>query len=346
MKRVPFFLLTLLATGLIVALTGCSKDETVTPAPTPTDEQAMQQQITSVDSLADFSSSDELTIDDGGLQNPEYDGVAAMITTYGGPSKIGVDSIYPVRWGRWIRWGNVSYDFHVTKQGDTAATVLVKKTLPCEFWVGWGTKNSDTTIVDTVVKKPFTEDVRRVVHFRRIARTANPFRNWVPVAITMVQGQADSASKFAVASLEVSEDRIPFDTTFTDPLTSWFRLGLWPLRGSVPLFPSRDSLHIKLTITSSDSLAEIAVLRYGIGSGRPERRRVLMPLESTTGGPGDYTRVYERTFVTDLPPVLSILAMRFNLVADVISRGSVYDMAVPFTNEFWGMPYVAVRPVR
>jgi hypothetical protein len=67
------------------------------------------------------------------------------------------------------------------------------------------------------------------------------------------------------------------------------------------------------------------------------RRRALMPLVSETGG----TRVYERTFVTSLPPF--VLAMRFNAMVDVISRGTIYDMSAPFMNEYWGAPYIVSR---
>ena len=110
----------------------------------------------------------------------------------------------------------------------------------------------------------------------------------------------------------------------------------------MPVFPAGDTIKVRLTITSSSPNAEIVHLRHGIGGGHLERRRALMRLVSTTAGSGGYVRVYEKSFRTGLPS-WAILAARFNLIADVISWGSIYDMSAPFSNEFWGAPYAVVR---
>jgi len=85
---------------------------------------------------------------------------------------------------------------------------------------------------------------------------------------------------------------------------------------------------------------ELVYLRHGIGNGRLERRRLVMYLESTTGSEGNYMRVYTRSFRMRLP--IGVLAGRYNMVADVLSNGTVYSGSLPFSNEFWGTPYIAV----
>jgi|GEM_PF-1916939 len=330
--------------AMLLILAGCSKESSITQAGPPTDEQALKQQITGVDSIAMFSSSDEATIDDNGLQDDEFDAETGMSANYLSRAGVSADSIYPVRWGRHIDWKHISYDYSVTKQGDSVATATIKKSIPGEFWVGLGTRSNDTTHIDTVVKKRFIENASRIIRFKRIGRSENPFRNWVPVAMTMVEGKIDSVNKFAVDSVEISANIPQFDETITNPLATWFRLGLWPLRGSIPIFPAGDSVRVRLAITSSDSTAEIAYLRHGIAGDRPDRRRLEMNLISATGNQGQYTRIYERKFKASLPRLMGLPVGRFNIVVDVLSRGSIYDNASPFANEFWGMPYMVWRP--
>lgn len=345
MKKLQAALL-VIAAGLLFGLVGCMKDNGLTPPVPITDPQALQDAVASIDSVAGFSSSDEATIDDNGMRSPEYDGFAKTdVADFGNLGRIFGDTVTPIRWGRHIFWNLVTRHYDVTIfPGDSAALVTITKVLPGEFWVGVGMKNADTVIIDSIIKKPFTEVVKRKVRFIRVARTDNPLRNWVPVAITMVQGRTrpDSLNHFSIASLEL-EQIGHFDTTYTDPLQTWFRLGLF--HGSIPHFRLGDSIRVRVTVNSSDDSAEIAHLRYGIAGDGLERRRTLMRLISTSGGPGNFTRVYERRFVSRLPMFLppGILAARFNAVVDVLSWGDIYVSDAPFTNEFWGTPYIVVR---
>jgi hypothetical protein len=334
------------AAALVAGLVGCSKDSVVTPPQALTDPQALQQAVATVDSVAQFSASDETTIDDNGMRSPEYDGLAKFgVDNISDLKRIFGDTVTAVRWGRHIFWNQVTrrYDA-VISPGDSSALVTITKTLPGEFWVGVGQKTADTVIIDSVIKKPFTQVVTRKVRFIRVARTDNPLKNWVPVAITMVAGRTkpDSLNHFSIASLEL-EHVGQFDTTYTDPLQTWFRLGLF--RGSIPQFRIGDSIRVRVTVNSAYDSAETAHLRYGIAGDGPERRRTVMRLVSTTGGSGNYTRVYERKFIVKLPMFMppGILAVRFNAIVDILSWGSIYVSDAPFVNEFWGTPYVAVR---
>ncbi len=347
MKRrfVPVFILPVVA-GLILGLAGCSKDNGPTQPTTPSttaDQQALKAQVTSIDSVAQFVASDEATIDDGdGLKTEEYNdlsGTMPMGTTLAKATGV-ADSIYPVRWGRHLDWSQVTVNYNVQIQGDTLATVLITRVIPGDFRVGLGTKTVDTTIVDTVIHKSFSEQINRRVMFKRIARTSNPLHNWLPIAITMSQGMTAGANTFQIVSFEVKDNTTPYDSTFIGPLVSWFRLGLF--HGSVPVFMAGDSITTTVTVTSSDSAGEFVALRHGIAAGHPERRRLKMNLISTSGGAGSYTRVYQRSFRIAMP-LWAMLAARFNLAVDVVAKSSVYDNTAPFMNEFWGMPYIAAR---
>lgn len=339
-KRTLFPLLVIV---LIAGLAGCSKDNPAGPSGTPggavQDKQALQQMVVQSDSLNDFSTSDEATIDDNGIRPDEYEGVAKVSPETELLTRLTADSLYPVKWGRRIFWDHVTRAYTVTISGDTLATVLVTKSLPGAFWVGWGIRSLDTVYVDTIIKKPFVETVERKILFRRIGRHEEAMRNWVPVAITMVRGTSGGVNAFTVVSMEVSESIGGFDTTITDPLATWFRLG-W-FHGSIPILPVRDSVTVRVTLHSSDNDPELVYLRHSIDGSGTVRRRALMPLVSATGSTGDYTRVYERTFVTGLP--LFAMMMRFNAMVDVLSRGTIYSTDAPFSNEFWGAPYIVRR---
>ncbi|MBI4548675.1 MAG: hypothetical protein HY707_11885 [Ignavibacteriae bacterium] len=328
----------LIIIGLII-VSGCSKEDSVGPQTQQTDEQALKQQVTMIDSVAEYSASDEQTIDDGGIQDPEYEPLAKAGVDYGTLDNLAADSLYPVKWGRRIFWDQIVRNYDVTIIGDTIAHVLITKTVTGEFWVGLGMRSGDSVFVDSIIQKPFTETVKRKVRFYRIARTENPLRNWVPVALTMVQGYTNAENTFSIDSVEISAYSGEINATITNPLETWFRLGRF--FGSVPVFFVHDSVRLKVYVSSSSDSAELVYLRHGIMSGRLDRRRGRMELVSTSGGSGNYQRVYERTFVVGLP--LGVSVARFNAVVDVISYGSVYDNAEPFLNEFWGAPYIAVR---
>jgi hypothetical protein len=290
------------------------------------------------DSVAVFIASDEATIDDGGMRPDDYE---SLLPASGAPAAAGLhgllaDSLIPLRWGRHIT--GVTRTSEATIIGDSIANVLLTKTITGEFRVGYGTRTPDTTIVDTVVDKPFTNVVQRKVTFRRIARHEDKFRNWIPVAVTMVLGKTQGGNPFSIVSMEVDETRFDRHLSFTDPLNTWFVLGF--RHGTVPVVPAPDTITVRVTVLGADTAGEIVHLRHGVGGGEHrEFRRSRMRLVSSTGSAGAYTRVYERQFVARRP---AWEIGRFNLVVDVLSRGSIFDMAAPYANEFWGMPYVVI----
>jgi hypothetical protein len=328
-----------IGTCFLIGFNGCTNESSVGPLPQTTDQQVLRQQVTTIDSVADFSTSDEATIDDNGLQAPDYDGSAIEAVLHlGHVSSTTVDSLSPFRWGRHINWTAIVRNYNVVMLGDTAALVTITKTIPGQFWVGFGTVVNDTVVIDTVVKKPFMDTVTRKVLFQRIAKTTNREKNWRPVAITLVEGRSQTANSFSITSLEITDPSTKFDTTITDPLNSWFKLGLF--RGSVPEFAKGDSITLRVTIASSDDSSEVVMLRHSV-EGRGSVHRVRMSLISTTGGAGNYTRLYEENFSANLPA--HVLAARFNAIVDVFSHGSIYSIPAPFENEYWGSPYIAFR---
>jgi hypothetical protein len=306
--------------ALGVAMFGCHRDDAVGPIDT-TEDEYLQRQATQSDSLKGFSESDEVTIDDNGMQSPEYEGFVKSV-------------IEPIRWGRKIN--HISRSTNIDRMGDSVAIVTITKTITGEFWIGIRL-GTDTTRIDSIIKKPFTETLARKVRFHRVARTPRPENNWIPVALTMSLGNTTSHNnQFSISSLEFSGR---YDTVITDPLNTWFRFGL--ARGGVPVQRVNDPLTIRVTVISTHDSSEIVVLRHGIVGGRLERGRLLMRLVSETQEGGSYIRIYERTVSARLP--VGVLMARLSTVVDVFSRETIFDGDAPYENEFWGMPCVIVR---
>lgn len=313
---------------IAIILTGCSKDSSTEPVRL-TDKEAIERQVIQADSIAEFSISEDATIDDQSESDWNKDGFAKITTP-----------INPIRWGRHIE--SVSRTVNVVIIGDTAAIATVVKTISGKLIIA-ASYSGVALLPDTIIRKPFTLRSERRIRFIRTARSEQPERDWRPVAITLVKGDAvpDAVNKFVITSLEITA---PHDTvTVTNPLETW----LWfrPLRNRVPVFVNNDSVKVRLTVESSDTSKEIAVLRFGVAQRWHPRLRTRMELVSEImPDTNTYIRTYQKTFPIRIPMGLGM--GRFNAVVDVLSRGTLFDDSAPVSNRFWGLPYVAVRRER
>ncbi|MBI5217046.1 MAG: hypothetical protein HY960_14925 [Ignavibacteriae bacterium] len=302
--------------ALFVALVGCSKDDAVTP-PT-TDAQAIEEMLTSVDSVAEFSESDEATISDP--DEMEWEKYGFSKTTI--PVKV-------FKWGR--RVNSVDRDVTVFREGDSVAVATMTKVFRGHLVIA--ASYEDTAHhADTIIRKPFSERVQRRVKFIRVASTDNPRRNWKPIAISLVAGGIvpDSLNKFDIEKLEVIA---PADTyTITNPLHTWLKLGA--NRDRVPVVRHGDTMTVRLTVVSSDDSSEAVAFRW-FGDRGHDRARMRMVSETPTAG--GVERVYERTFRAHLP--FGRFIGRYNVVLDVHSWGSLNDDAMPVSSGLWGFPY-------
>ena len=329
--------------ALALGVFGCSSNNPASSPATVTDQQAVTQMVTSIDSVSQFLSSEEATINDGGLQLVDAGGVEVpgAVRSAERPSGINTtDSV--VEWGRVVFPAQIVRDYNVLVIGDTIAIVTITKHVPGQFLVAWGIRPvppTDSVIVDTVIRKSFTEVMSRKVQLKRIAHTDNPLMNWVPTAMTFVASKTAGSITFGIDSLEISDNRTSFDSTYSNPLQTWFRFGRY--RESIPIFHVGDTVLVRLTVSGSDSLPEIVALHHSVLGSASLPVRLRMFLVSQSGGPGNYTRVFQRRFVAWLPP--AVLVARFNALADVFPRRCIYSQTAAFENEFWGLPYIVTQ---
>lgn len=308
--------------GIALIVAGCAKDSPVSPPPgnPTTDKEAIIQSIES-DSLGEMSSADETVIDDGAPQSLDKEATA----------------IRPIRWGRRIVAVSRHIDVDIT--GDSVAIATITRNMSGNFIIAAAYQDTSRW-ADTIITKPFAEQAVRKIRFRRVARTSSYLRNWTPVAITLVEGatQPDNANLFAIKSIEYS---FPWSTdTVTDPTNTWLRFGR--VMSGIPVLHIGDSVQVTLHVSSADPDTEIAVLRsmtnpvpvFGV-------RRVRMKCTASTWNGSVYDRTYTATFYGALGVFTNV--GRFNATVDVLSHGSLFDDAKPFSNRFWGLPYIVVR---
>jgi PBP1b-binding outer membrane lipoprotein LpoB len=307
--------------GLIIIslFFGCSKDTSTNPT-VITDQEAITQQITDIDSIADFSSSDEATIDDGAAQS--WSSNLEKITT----------PITPLLWGRKV--DNVQKTVTVIIDGDTIATATIRKMVTGRLIIL--ARSADTTARLDTVQKQFTKEFKRQIRFIRVARNDDRVKNWKPTAITSVLGKTQLRD-FNIASVELIT---PNDTiVMTDTLPQWFRLGAGT--GTIPVVNEGDSIIIRLRLLSDNSNTEYAAVRHCVHHRFSYRYRVRMGVADSLINGDKYERQYEKRFAVRLPATVDIA--RYNAVVDVMSHNSINDDTEPFMNMVLGVPYIVKR---
>ena len=303
--------------ALLVAFVGCSKDNSITPLPS-SDTQAIQSMVTSVDSVSQFTQSDESVIGDQDETTWAKAGADAVMT----PINI-------FKWGR--RVTTIDRSVTVTYIGDTTAVAWLSRTVSGNIVIA--ASYSDTAqYPDTLIRKPFREQLDRKIIFSRIAHNDDHLKNWIPVALSLDAAETipDSLNAFSIEKLEVTTTT---DTlTITDPLNTWLKLGNH--HGCIPVVMKDDSVLVRLTLTSTDDSSESVALRW---TGDVRTNRLRMKLVSSTAVSGGYERVYQLKIRAFLP--LGRALGRYNVVADVNSWGTLNDDNLRVSNKMWGFPY-------
>lgn len=318
----------LLFTGLLI--TGCKKDSINDPNnQTASDEISAIKQAAMADQFVN-NNQDEQTFADQKIAPTDYDETFAKTDS----------AITPLRWGRFIT--SVTSNVTVTTQGDTVSVAKVERTVT-------GVLKIMTSATDTL-SKPFVDKSVRNVIFRRIARDTKYFwKNWIPVATTLVQGGTDPApANDAIAIAKVELIAGSNTLTITDPQNFWLRyhwLG-YMMRargGDLPDFHLGDSVRVQVTVQSQSPDTDIVALRHGFDVPRMTMmpipfRRVHMTLLSQTGPDqnGFYTKVYERA----IRPGFGLGS--FHIGVDAMTRSTLYDNAAPYSVSWWGVPFRAI----
>jgi hypothetical protein len=300
--------------------TGCNKsangpeDEN---APTGvTNEQSARLYFANND---EFVNNDEQSIDDQEVQPTDYG-------TFG---KIDA-AITPLRWGRFVR--NVSRTATDTVyRGDSIAVVHIRKVITGVLKIRAINGAGDTVLID----KPFTDAAERNIIFRRFGRETKRFwLNWLPVAISLVDGGTVSPSNINITKLEIIT---PNDTiTITDPLSFYLRFParriLHTGRMDVPEFVGAPRVIVKATVVSSSPDTDLVALRFGMDP--LHKRRIRMQCVSRVQVGSNYEGVFQAPAFQ-----MHVFPGAFHIAVDALTRETLFDDQAPYSVSWWGFPY-------
>ena len=307
--------------GMLIA--GCTKDngpDTDGPPAGVTNETQSMQSMASSD---EFVQNEEVTMADQSMETMDYG-------TFG---KIDA-AVTPLRWGRFVT--SVTTTVTVTVQtGDSIAVANVVKLIAGSLKVRALTGAGDTV----TLTKPFTDRAVRNVIFWRVGRAPERFwKNWIPVATSLVDGGTDPAPAGFGINITKVEMFLPMgDTiTVTDPTNYYLRYRWMKLflggRKDLPELAAGQPVRMRVTLVSESPDTDIVVLRYGFDPFH--RRRAHMTLVSEVQNPNNtFTREYELAWFVHFHRGF------FNAGVDAITRGTLYDDAAPYSVSWWGVPY-------
>lgn len=319
MKK-PFVLLWTIVATMGLLIVGCNKnangpDDEIAPPGVSDERSAIIYQAVN----DEFVKNDEQTFADQEVQPTDY-GLLGKIDA----------AITPLRWGRFIN--SVTRTVTVTIQpGDSIAIAHVHKVISGVLKIQAINASGDTILVE----KPFNDESDRNVIFRRVERGPRYWRNWIPVATSLVAGGTPNGD-ITITQLQFMTRR---DTiTINDPLNFYLRYrwlraiygnrDLFHRDRDVPELVVRDSVKVRVTLTSASPDTDLVALRFGFTSLYKSRARMF--LVSQNGN----TKVYERTFFVHPRPG------HFHAAVEAATKATLFDdNPTLYSVSWWGVPY-------
>ncbi|MFN0157520.1 MAG: hypothetical protein ACKVRP_05540 [Bacteroidota bacterium] len=334
MKKPLFSLPAALAlVGLM--LTGCGKDDPVASTDDPNDQlygsaQTDEQFFRLYGENDEYFKADDLAMNDGDQpQSMDDDSLGKLMTP-----------IRPLRWARHIRNFNRSMQLD-SVTADSLAYVTITKTWTGVLLIAAAYSDTSTT-PDTVIQKPFTTVSKKRIIFKRIGRDRVIWRNWRPVAVSLIAGGTSTSSDIALTQVKMNffdNNGTPDSIVVTDPLNTFLRFKrVFDIQvKDVPEIESGRRVRLQVTLVSADSDTDHVVLRYGFSPDRQHRRRIRLALVSETFDGTNYVRIYERGFNMHFKRGV------FSAAIDATTHGTLFDDSAAVASSFWGVPYMVTR---
>lgn len=316
-----FFVLPFLALIFTFYLSGCQNDNTTEPAAQSDDEYLQTTALnTSFSSNAD---------DDDNLFASEVSDFDSNGPVFNTP----LDSL--LRWGRRITGVNVNTS--ITSIGDTLKTVTVTRTITGNFIIiGYTSGNLDSTV------KPYSQEQKRFVTFKRVGRFNQPRRNWRVYQYSAVDGETKTPE---IGKNNIVMNRIEFYRNNNLVITlngPDFTSNIFTSRffGGNGLFETDrgDQIRVKVFLTSNQNDTDIVSYHWARNSFGFHRESFVMTSQTPNGN--NFDRTYEKTF--------TIFGnhnwgMR-NAFISANTRSSLWNnSAAMFSSTYMGFPY-RVRP--
>lgn len=310
-----------------VHLSGCDKENLTEPASMTDDEYLTTVAINTAFST-DADDDDNLFANevlDFDSEGPVEDNGSGFDTP--------IDSLK--KWGRRITGVNVNTS--ITTIGDTIKNVTVTRTISGNFIiVGYINGNLDSTL------KPYSQQQKRLVTFKRIQRKSHPRFNWIVYQYTAVDGETQTPqsgkSNIVINKVEIYRNNNLLATLNGPDFTSnVFTSKLFGGNGLIE-FSRNDQVRLKVFVTSNQNDTDIVSYHWARNSFGFHRERFVMTSQTPNGS--NFDRTYEKTF--------QIYSHhnhgKHNAFLSADTRKSLYDNSPSlFSSTYMGFPY-RVRP--
>ncbi len=320
MKKSLAMLWTIAATvGLLVV--GCNKntngpEEDIAP-PGVTDEQSAMKYTAEND---EFVKNDEIMFSDQAINSTDYEYVSGRIEA----------TITPLRWGRFIT--SITRTSRIDTLSDTTAIVHIHKNI-----IGTLKIKGITLVGDTVlIEKPFNDKSDRNVLLKRVDRNPRKYwRNWLPVATSLVEGGTNTTNP-QIKIMNIQMITRGGDTiTISDPQNFYLRYRWLRHRNGnrdMAEFSASDSVKVRVELTSASSDTDLVALRFGFNSLYKNRAKMNL-VRQGPGGLG-FIKLFERTFYVHNRPG------HFHAAVDAATKATLFDDDVTkYAVSWWGIPY-------
>jgi hypothetical protein len=209
--------------------------------------------------------------------------------------------------------------------------------------------------VDTVIVKPFSTTITRMIKFERINNTGNDTLDWKITGISLpvggTDGDAVSIQKITLTAQDGSEIVIDnpntfffdvgkdknydFDKESENDMSYGFGVGskvhFW--KKLFTWYRKNQNVNLSVEVLSTSSDPDLLTLTYGASMNGKFRTKEKFDLVSTVQEGNLFRKVYERSWRTNSN------AGRKHAVINALPRYSVYDSDSVVVEKTWGIPY-------
>ncbi|MEG8990741.1 hypothetical protein VJY32_13310 [Ignavibacteria bacterium 4148-Me] len=305
--------------------------------------------ITEPDSSASIKSAlEKITYSDEILNSfvPNYNEEQAMSLT-GQLSK----TLYPIKIGQVVKL--VDRNLQIEYGADTAVGKLTLK-FEGELII-MGSFNDKRIIPDTIVKKPFTSIIARIIKYAKVDSTGDNLVDWKIIGSSLAEGGTETnnieITKLTLTTLDGKS------VTITSPNEFFFDFGRRGYAAGIdtsknnrqglnnrikvkindlmPFFGRKQPVTITLEVKSIYEKPDFVTITHGaMVSAGMYRTKEKFELKDTQFDGTYYIRTYEKTWLTHLHPGF------IHAVINLLPDKSVTDTDYPVEEKTWGLPYV------
>lgn len=204
-------------------------------------------------------------------------------------SSVPVDSI--IRWGR--RISNVNTNATITNLGDSLKQVDVLKTISGNLIIVAITGG----VIDTI-SKPFVQEQKRIVIFKRVGNRPNPRFNWRLYQYSAIDGETQQPqvgkSNITMSKVEVyRNNNLIMTLNGPDFTVNMFNARRFFNNGNIETNPNAQ-IKFKVFLTSNQSDQDLVMFHWTRNNHGKHRVRFNMTSEVQVGS--NWERTFERTF--------------------------------------------------